>query len=90
MIGTGACQILPKAYNGTAETLHRPDRQGHAMERYSHPAHFWNRDLREMLRETLSDVWTLTLTLVMFLMLGLPVIIPGLLMWLTQILTGWP
>ena len=90
MIGTGACQIPPKAYNEAAETLHRLDRQGHAMNRYTHPEHFWNRDLGDMLKEALSGVWTLTLALVMFFMLGLPVIIPGLLMWLTQIITGWP
>lgn len=57
---------------------------------YSHPEHFWNRDLGELLKEALSGVWTLTQTLVMFSMLALPVVIPGLLMWLTQIITGQP
>jgi hypothetical protein len=60
------------------------------MDRYIHHEHFWNRDLGEMLKEALSGVWTLTLALFMFVMLGLPVIIPGLLMWVTQIITGWP
>lgn len=60
------------------------------MDRYTHPAHFWNRDIGEVFKEALSGAWTLMLALIMFLMLGLPIIIPGLLMWLTQIITGWP
>ena len=42
---------------------------------------FWNVDLIELLKLWGSDIWTFAMTLMMFLVLSLPVVIPALILW---------
>jgi hypothetical protein len=42
---------------------------------------FWNVDLLELFKLWISDLSTFLMTLVMFLALSLPVVIPALIMW---------
>ena len=51
---------------------------------------FWDVDLVELFKLWLSDISTFLMTLVMFLALSLPVVIPGLILWLLWTLDGQP
>src|SRR5450830_1480761 len=54
------------------------------------PLRFWEVDLLEWAKQTLIDLFVLAQFTSVFLFLTLPVVIPGLLMWGFQILTGRP
>jgi len=49
---------------------------------------FWNVDLLELFKLWLSDLLTFLMTLLMFLGLSLPVVIPALIMWYLMA-TNW-
>lgn len=51
---------------------------------------FWEVDLIEWAKQTLMDLFVLAQFTSVFLFLTLPVVIPGLLMWGFQLLTGRP
>lgn len=42
---------------------------------------FWEVDLVELFKLWISDISTFLMTLLMFLVLSLPVVIPGLILW---------
>ena len=42
---------------------------------------FWNVDLVELFKLWISDISTFLMTLLMFMALSLPVVIPGLILW---------
>ncbi|MBK6651541.1 MAG: hypothetical protein IPG42_18750 [Betaproteobacteria bacterium] len=52
--------------------------------------HFWEMDVRDLFKLWFAGFWTLTQVMMLFSMLALPVIIPGLLMWFYQYMTGTP
>ena len=54
------------------------------------PLRFWEVDLLEWAKQTLIDLFLLAQFTSVCLFLTLPVVIPGLLMWGFQILTGRP
>lgn len=51
---------------------------------------FWEMDVRDLFKIWFAGVWTLTEVILLFAMLALPVIIPGLAMWFYQYMTGTP
>ncbi|MDD0813312.1 hypothetical protein PSQ39_01585 [Curvibacter sp. HBC28] len=51
---------------------------------------FWDEDLRVWARQCLADLVTLVLFVAVFMTLTLPVVVPGLLLWWFQQITGRP
>ena len=52
--------------------------------------HFWSQDIRVLMRRWIAGILTLSQVLIIFGMLSLTVVIPGLLMWWFQVATGHP
>ncbi|MDD0839926.1 hypothetical protein PSQ40_15180 [Curvibacter sp. HBC61] len=51
---------------------------------------FWDEEIRVWARQCLSDLLTLVLFVAGFMTLTLPVVVPGVLMWWFQLVTGRP
>lgn len=52
--------------------------------------HFWNMDVRVLLRMWLEGVWTLSQVFILFGIMALPILIPWLVLWVMKTMMGIP
>ena len=52
--------------------------------------HFWNMDVRVLLRMWLEGVWTLSQVFILFGIMALPILIPWLILWMMKTMMGIP